>query len=220
MKSLLTILFITISIALYGQKLETFTGLNLNTFRHNTRDYSTYYATYQSGLGPTLGIGIDSLRLGMLKFRFTLQYDMYGGELEASEGGHMYSQTTVAEINKSILSIGIFPVSIRIIKRIDLNFGVQLSLLLAESIKGTESGWSATNGSYEYDLQDIYDRYSSIFYFGLTGRIAYDFKLPNAYFISPQYSFYYGLTKEFTEFPEGTKSMRHYFCIGIEKRLK
>jgi len=52
------------------------------------------------------------------------------------------------------------------------------------------------------------------------GLIKYLFRLPNSYFISPQYSFYYVLTNEFVDFPEEIKSMRHYFCIGVEKRLK
>lgn len=220
MKSLLTILFITITGAFYGQKLEAYAGLNLNTFHNPANNGGNYYFNFEPALGPTLGIGIDSIKLDMLKFRFTLQYDMYGGELEAYEGGHFYSHKTVAEINKSILSMGIFPLCFRILKRIDLNFGVELSLLLAESFEGTKSGYSFPGPDYEYDLQDIYDQYSKQFFCGLTGRIAYDFKLPNSYFISPQYSFYYGLTNEFTEFPEETKSIRHYFCIGIEKRLK
>jgi len=220
MKSLLTILFITLSIALYGQKLEAYAGLNLNTFRNPENNGGNYSSNYEPALGPTVGIGIDSVRLDKLKFRFTLQYEIYAGELKAYEGGHYYSHEIDAEINKSILSLGIFPLCYRILKRIDLNFGVQLSLLLAESFKGTESGWSTTNGSYENDLQDSYNQFSTRFSCGLTGRIGYDFKLPGAYFISPQYSFYYGLTNEFIEFPEQTKSMRHYFCIGIEKRLK
>ena len=220
MKSLLTILFITLTVAFYGQKLEAYAGLNLNQFHDYNNNGGNYSTSFKSGLGPVVGIGIDSVRLDLLKFRFTLQYEMVTGELAAYEGGHMYSHATNAEIKKSILSLGIFPICLRIIKRIDINFGVQLSLLLSESFEGTESGWSWENGSYENDLQDVYDRYSSVFSCGLTGRIAYDFKLPASYYISPQYSFYYGLTNEFVDFPEETKSMRHYFCIGVEKRLK
>lgn len=209
-----------LTVAFYGQKLEVYAGLNLNQFHDYNNNDGNFTASFDSGLGPVIGIGIDSVRVNLLKFRFTLQYEMYTGELTAYEGGHMYYHNTTAEIKKSMLSLDIFPLSFRIIKRIDLNFGVQLSLLLSESINGTDSGWSQQNGSYEYDLQDVYDRYSSMFSFGLTGRIAYDFKLPNSFYISPQYSFYYGLTNEFVDFPEETKSMRHYFCIGVEKRLK
>jgi hypothetical protein len=220
MKGFLTILFITLTMALSGQKLEAYAGLNLNQFYDYNNNGGNYIASFDSGLGPVIGIGIDSVRVDLLKFRFTIQYDRVAGKLDAYEGGHMYSHQTVAEIKKSMLSLGIFPLSFKVIKKIDLNFGVQLSLLLSESVNGTDSGWSQENGSYEYDLQDVYDRYSSIFSFGLTGRIAYDFKLPNSYYISPQYSFYYGLTNEFVDFPEETKSIRHYFCIGVEKRLK
>jgi hypothetical protein len=215
MKSLLTTLLLLLSASLYSQKLEAYGGLNLNTFRYNEKNSGGYVESFDPGCGPVFGIGIDSLRLDRLKFRFTLQYEMYSGGLDAFAAGHTYYHSTVAEIKKSILSLDAYPINFRIIKRIDLNFGVQFSILLSESIKGTE-----THGSDEYDLQDIYERYSSRFYCGLTGRIAYDFKLSDSFFLSPQYSFYYGLTKEFVGFPEEVKSMRHYFCIGIEKRLK
>jgi hypothetical protein len=57
------------------------------------------------------------------------------------------------------------------------------------------------------------------FQFGLRLRLAYTIPLSETIFISPQYSFYYGLTNEFKEFPEITKSYRHYLLIGIGKKM-
>jgi len=73
---------------------------------------------------------------------------------------------------------------------------------------------------YSYDLNEKYDRNSAIYYFGLKGIIAYDFNISGTFVISPQHSFYLGLSKEFDRFPDVTKSMRHYFCIGLKKKLK
>ncbi|MEA3448769.1 MAG: hypothetical protein U9Q98_10055 [Bacteroidota bacterium] len=33
-------------------------------------------------------------------------------------------------------------------------------------------------------------------------------------------SVYYGISSEFAEFPEATKSIRHYFCIGLQRTLE
>ncbi|HYX09502.1 MAG TPA: hypothetical protein VE912_22420, partial [Bacteroidales bacterium] len=65
-----------------------------------------------------------------------------------------------------------------------------------------------------------YKKFSSSTYFGFQGRIAYDFKFSESFWISPQYLYYFGLSNEFVDFPENTKSMRHYICIGIKKKIK
>lgn len=168
--------------------------------------------------------GIDGFNLEGMKLRLTISYDKYGGKLEAYNGGLGGGGTTTAEIDKSVLSMGIFPLNFKIKKRLDINVGFELSVLLAESFSGTRWGWMMgqppDGGSYSYDLAESYDRYSEALYFGLKGRIAYDFKISDTFVISPQYAFYLGLSKEFREFPYETKSMRHYFCIGFEKRIK
>jgi len=127
---------------------------------------------------------------------------------------------TIANVNKSILPLGVFPVNIRILKRIDLNFGLVISRLIRESFSETTSGWKLTQPAWNSNLQDKYNRYSSLTYWGLQDKVAYNFKLTKSVYISPQYLYYFGLTKEFVEFPDFTLSMRHYLCLGIKKKIK
>lgn len=57
---------------------------------------------------------------------------------------------------------------------------------------------------WSFDISEGYDRYSSKTYFGLCGRIAYDFNVSETLALSPQDSYYFGLTNEFDEFPVET----------------
>jgi hypothetical protein len=205
---------------LFGQKLEMFGGANNNMFHNYHNNEGHFMSSYNSDFGFTAGFGLDSIRIDWLTFRFTLQFDKYAGKLEASDGGLGSGFTTIAKVDKSVISLGIFPINFRILKRIDLNFGLIISRLIDESFNGTSSGWIMNQPNWSYNLQDKYNQYSSATYFGFQGRIAYDFKLSKLIWISPQYIYYFGLSNEFVEFPEDTKSMRHYFCIGIKKKFK
>ena len=219
-KRLFIILICLGNMSLFSQNMEVIGGINKNNF-YNFNQQGHFVSSYTPGLGYTLKVGIEDVKVDWLKLRFTLGYDRCSGKLEASDGGLGGGYTTIAEVDKSLISVGVFPVNFKIINRIDLNFGFDISGLISETIEGTRSEWRIDEpyGS-NYDLSDIYDRYSSLLYFGLKGRLAYDLRISDKLVISPQYSYYFGLSNEFDEFPEQTKSMKHYFCIGIQKRLR
>lgn len=220
MKRIFIALFLLISIPAFSQNLEVIGGLNKNHFFDFQQNEGHFSSSYYSNYGYTLRIGVDDIKVDWLTLRFTLSYDKYGGELKASDGGMGGGYTTNAKIDKSVISLGVFPVNFKIIDRIDLNFGFEIAGLINENYSGTSSGWIMGNPDWSYDLNEKYDRYSSKIYFGLSGRIAYDFNISDKLSISPQYSYYLGLSNEFDEFPEATKSMRHYFCIGLQRKLK
>jgi hypothetical protein len=220
MRQILTILIFLNSLNLFSQNLELVGGLNKNTFFDFQQDEGHFVSSYNSDLGYAIRIGIEDIKVDWLTLRLTLSYDKYGGKLKASNGGLSYGYTTIAEIDKSIISLGIFPINFKIIDRIDLNLGFEMSGLINETFNGTSSGWTMGEPGWSYDLNDKYDRYSAKTYFGLRGRIAYDFNLSDKLAISPQYSYYFGLSNEFDEFPEATKSMRHFFCVGLQRKIK
>jgi hypothetical protein len=220
MKKIFIGLFLLNNLTLFSQNLEIIGGLNKNSFFDFQQNEGHFSSSYNSDYGYAIRIGIENIKVDWLTLRFTLTYDKYGGELEASDGGLGGGYTTNVTIDKSIISLGVFPINFKIIDRIDLNFGFEMGGLLNESFSGTSSGWLMGEPGWSYDLNDKYDRYSAKTYFGLRGRIAYDFKISDKLAISPQYSYYFGLSNEFDEFPEATKSMRHYFCIGLQRKIK
>jgi hypothetical protein len=220
MKKLIIGLIFINHLTLFSQNIEVYGGLDKNTFFDFKQNNGHFYSSYNSGLGYAFGIGIDNLKMDWLTFRFTLNYDKYGGKIKASDGGLAGGYTTIAEIDKSILSLGIFPVNFRLFDRLDLNLGFEVAGLINENFKGTTSGWLMGEPDWSFELNDKYERFSAKTYFGLRGRIAYDVNLSDRLSVSPQYSYYFGLSPEFAEFPDATKSMKHYFCIGIKRKIK
>jgi hypothetical protein len=220
MKKILIGLILINSLTAFSQNIEIIGALNQNNFFDFQQNEGHFSSSYKSDNGYALRVGLEDIKVDWLTLRFTLSYDKYGGELKASDGGLGGGYTTNAKIDKSVISLGVFPVNFKIIDRIDLNFGFELSSLIIENFSGTSSVWLLGEPDWSYDLNDKYDRYSSKTYFGLRGRIAYDFNISDKLAISPQYSYYFGLSNEFDEFPEATKSMRHYFCIGLQRKIK
>jgi hypothetical protein len=205
---------------LFGQNIEIFSGLNKNTFHDYNKNKGHFSSSYDSDYGYSVGFGLDSIKNDWLTLRFTLQFDKYKGKLKASDGGLGGGYTTIANVQKSLISVGVFPINFRFFKRLDVNIGLVISRLIDESFYGTSSGWNMNQPNWSYNLHDKYNQYSSNTYFGFQGRIAYDFKLSKSIWISPQYLYYFGLSNEFVEFPEETKAMRHYLCIGLKKDFK
>jgi len=167
-----------------------------------------------------LRVGVDDIKIDWLKLRFTLAYDQYSGEFEGEDaglGGGNFSIT--ANINKSILSVGLFPLNFNF-SGLELNLGVEFSRLIREDFEGKIEGNIIGQGSFRSSLEERYDRYSERDYFGLRGRLAYELELSELWSISPQYAFYLGISDEFREFPEDSRSNRHFFGIGIQKSLE
>ncbi|MEX2379794.1 MAG: hypothetical protein WD530_03565 [Vicingaceae bacterium] len=205
--------------SLFAQNLEVIAGLNQNQFFDDNRDEGHYNSSYQSDRGFAVRIGIEDIKVDWLKLRFTMGFEQYGGEIDVSDGGQAGDYQTTAEIDKSVLSLGLFPLNFKIWERIDLNFGLGFSALLNESYRGTRSGSIWGGNSWRENLEERYDNYSNNTHWGLLGRLAYDFEIDDRYSISPQYSYYLGLSDEFSEFPEDTKSMRHYFSLGFQWKM-
>lgn len=219
MKKLILSFLLLFELSASAQNIELIAGINQNEFFDFNKDEGHFKSSYKADRGYTLRIGIEEVKVDWLIMRFTLSYDKYGGELTASDGGLGGRYTTSARVNKSIISLGLFPVNIRIIDRIDLNFGLEFSGLVDENFEGIRSGWMMGSAYWSEELNDSYKDFSAKTYFGLRGRIAYDLKLTERLMISPQISTYFGLSREFDEFPEATKSMRHSISLGIQKNF-
>ncbi|NEN24376.1 hypothetical protein G3O08_12760 [Cryomorpha ignava] len=220
MKPIFTIFLILFNLTLFSQNVELIGGMNKNKFFDYEKDEGHFNSAYDSQYGYSFQIAIENIRIDTVKWRFTLGYEQYGGSINVRDGGLGGGVTSKAEIDKSIISVGVFPLNFRIIDRIDINVGFEAGALISENIVGTSSGWSIGTNGFSYDLNDKNKRYNAKAYFGLRGRIAYDLNKSDKVAISPQYSNYFGLTKEFDEFPEFTKSMRHFFGLGVQRKIE
>ena len=218
----LSFLVLNISVVVCAQSLEVNGGYIINHFHDFGYDEGHYKSEYKNGPGYGFEIGIEDLRYDIFRFRFTLGFNHYSGEFSAYNGGLGGGGTTEGSVDKSLIYFGLYPLSFNIINRIDLNFGIDFGILINENFKGSRSSWvysQPMEGTY-YKLEDEYDRFSSIWYVGFSTRIAYNIRVSDVVAISPQYKLYLGLSPEFDHFPDKTKSLRHYFSLGVKIKLR
>lgn len=219
-KPIFTLLLAIQSLGLFAQNIEFFVGPNKNIFHKKAANTPEYNSSYSSGYGYCAGIAFDNIKNGSLPLRFTLQFDRYSGKLESSSFGLGGGSSTKANTTKDIITVGLFPINIRLKKRLDLNIGIDISRLIHENTSGTTSGWQIDKPNWSYNIDSKTKRNSNIYSAGLKARLAYDFFITKSIIVCPVYLFYYGFTNEFSEITKKTKSMRHYACVGIKKVLK
>jgi hypothetical protein len=137
-----------------------------------------------------------------------------------SDGGLGGSSTTNAEVEKYALGLSIFPINIRILKELRLNFGGEFSYLINSDVIGTKSSWNMSSGGKKVDLADGSVDIFKEFNFGIISRLEYNYKVYNHWYLTPEYNFYLGFTNEFDNIESNVYSFRHYFMLGIVNRIK
>lgn len=215
MKRLSLFLCVLFSCTLYAQNTEITAGYIQNNFFDFEKDEVYNSSNYSSKGGFGLELGIDEVMIDSIKVRFTLSYSKYSGKIRNYSGGKGSGTTIRANVHKSIVSLGFFPLNFKILDRIDLNFGVEGSMLLHERFSGSNSSWNIIGGGGTQDLGEA-ERFNARFYAGACGRLAYEIHWSEHIIISPQYSFHLGLTQEFEDYSTETKSMRHFFGLGVQ----
>jgi len=210
--------FLVLSLG-FSQSVELYGGANNNKFYNFPYDdgISQEYSS-DSKWGYNFGIAYENLELKPLNIRLTLGFENYNGHITYTDWGHGYTATTNVEITKSVITLGFYPVNVRIKKRLKFNFGLLLARLVNEQEKGTVTGWSATEGVFTREFNESNAGYSPVLHIGLSARFAYDIELNDIWYVSPQYSFYFGFMREFNSAP--FNSMRHFVGIGLKRNLK
>ena len=163
MRKIFFTIFVLNSFILFSQNIVIIEGFNRNSFYDFIENDGIYHSSYISSYAYVSKIGIDNIKTKKSTLRFTLSYENYGGTVQAGEGGVGSGSDTYLEINKSIVSLAVFPFNFKLFKKIDLNFGFEFSRLFNESFKGNRSGWHFINDpgsrfSWISDLHDDYDR--------------------------------------------------------------
>ena len=216
-----TVIILSIStIPTFGQKLEFYTGTLQNNFYDKYKNEGHYSSNYSGNWGFSLGCAIDSLKFEWHTLRISIQYDLYSGNMYASDGSLGSGCSVDGQIQKGILSLSINPINIRkLIHRMQLSIGITGSILIHESFSGDYRSWIISQGTSIVRLEDKFNSYSSNLTFGLQLLINYRIPISEGLELVPQYSIYYGLTKELKQFPQGMKSIRNYFLIGLRKKF-
>ncbi len=204
-----------------AQSIEVIGGMNINHFydlgtsnRHNSTSYTQDY-------GYTLKLVYNDIRIRKLSWRFSLGFDKYKGHLLSRSGSLGGSNTIKASVEKSILSVGIYPFNFKIANYLKFSLGLEFGRLISESFEGTRRGYHLGNVSgWNYNLNEIIDQFSEKNYLGIRANLAYDFKINDQYIVTPQYSYYLGFNDEFVAVKSKTKSMRQVFSLGIKRKIQ
>ncbi len=221
MKKFFFILLLLTNICLFSQtfeKIEIIGGMNINKFYDLVPHDKSYSSSYTYEPGYIFGLVLDYTEGNWLAPRIGINYCQYSGKINASDGGTNGGRTLNAYIDKKIISLSLLPVNFQIKNNFDLNLGFELSTLIYEAFSGTSTGWGTGVPYWNFELEDRYFYYNSIFNIGFRSRIAYNINLSDKLIISPQYSYYLGLNHELTWFPF-SKSMKHYLCLGIGYKI-
>lgn len=219
MKNAFVIMIWFCSFSGWSQSIEVFAGVTDNHFYDNVKNDGHHTASYISSNGFSFGLAIEDVKVSWHKMRVSLRYDKYSGTINVGNGSLGGRENTIAEIDKSLISLGVYPVNFTVFRKLNFNFGVETSRLLSESIQGMSSGYLMGQLKWNDNLEEKYNRFNSLFTFGIGGRVSCDLSINESITLTPQYNFYYGVTGEFTEAPEETKSMRNFIGVGIKNKL-
>jgi len=222
MKNILLLFFLSFGLTASAQSWE-FNSSPLVNFFYDFDDY--YIGSYTLKSGYNLNVGIDDVYLNDLRLRFILGFSKYSGGIDAKFRSQGSGTSLNGHAKKNVLQFGLYPINFGGKEGLNVNIGTEFSALIGGEIEGTYTNWYivSTSGpvveeSYD-DVNDLYDSYHSMYYFGISIRVAYDIPLSEDFYLVPQYSLYVGLSNEFIEFPKTTKSLRNMLGIGIKRKM-
>ena len=202
-----------------SQDIELSGGLLRNKFFDDERNNPGYWSVYDSGLGYSILLGVNHLQKNRFSWRLTIGIQKYSGGVEAGDGAMGGGYKILAEGEKTIASIGFYPLYFCFWEKLEISLGLEVATLLKENFSGTRSFWAINQPREEVDLNDEYERYNARVLLGLQGRLGYSVKLSELLYLQPQYSFILGLSPEFSAFPVYTRSLRHVLSLGVIIRL-
>lgn len=200
-----------------GQRLEVFGGYFPNDYFERQPDEGHYFSEYSDGDGFSIGCSIDSLIYDSLRFRFSISFEQYTGGITEYDGGLGGGYGLKAKSTKSTIGFRFYLINVNIVKELCFNFGGAFNFLIGDDTEGIKEVYNI-NGFYAtYDLSD--GSINAPVTFGFIGRVAYNLKVMNSWFVIPQYTVYLGMSPEFRYVTSRTRSFRQYFELGIGRRL-
>ena len=194
-------------------------GINNNSFFKVSND-DFVETEYTDKIGFSFGIGIEGIKVYLLNTSYVLKYVQYGGDIYTHEYVVSHSFATNAETKKSIITLGIYPVNIKIFShRLCVTAGFESNTLIFDKTTGTKSGvlYPVPESEFTLSLEENNIEINKRIIYGICGSAGYEIFINEKFKIRPRYLFYYGLTTDFINIEAETKSLRHNFEIVLIK---
>ncbi|MEI8048659.1 MAG: hypothetical protein WCI92_14860 [Bacteroidota bacterium] len=218
-KIIIYILFCFFISGISGQNIELSGGMNRNNYFDWQKEEGHFIAEYTPGNGYCAELSLSDFKFDSLTIKISLLVDNYKGSFYTQDGGLAGAYKTVAEVEKTTLGIGLYPLNFYIFKKIKLSLGGELSYKISDRTNGYKSGWVMYVGSTYMTIENDSVHINKDFVWGVSGKLSYDFRINQDWFIAPQYKFYLGMSDEFMNTEARIRSMRHNFEISIIKRI-
>ena len=217
----LLLLLITVTGNLQAQTIGLSCGLNRNRFFDTNREDNPHFSTnYTPGNGYSFALSISDLHPDtIMPFRFSLLFDHYKGHLFTTSGGLGGYSNTEAGVERSVISLAVYPVNFTFLKHIELSAGVAASL----KVNDITSGYRDSRvGSQQYymTLENDSVQINNPFTWGATARIAYVFNTGHQWSVVPEYNFFIGLSDDLKNCNANIRSMRHSLQVAICRKIK
>ena len=220
MKYIYILFIIFHSLHIGAQQIEFFGGPNHTTLFDNKNSSGFFQTSYENRQGISFGVELNHIKIDKSKVRARMTFERINAVLNGNYIPKIEGRIN-ADVQKSILTLDLYPLNKTFFKRLSLGLGFTISGLLNENYSGREIFPASTPGVfYHYEIALKYANYSTKLNLGLRILVSYDFPIDKNHFITPQYSFHLGLTNEFENFIVDTRSIRHFIGIGIKKNLK
>lgn len=166
MRTPLLSLFLISSIVVSAQEIELLGGLNYNIFYDLEEKRGGHFnSSYTPNLGYGINIGIEKMKIEdkIIPIRIVFGYGNYGGGLSASTGGNGGGSGISIDLNKSVFTLGVYPINKKIKDRLGISFGFEAAALLSEAFSGTANSWVLFEPSSSSGIKERHSAISANF---------------------------------------------------------
>ena len=216
MKRLLVIILFVVNSSLYAQNIEVIPWFGRSYLFDFEEETPHFNSDYKTGLVYGGSIGVSDIKFSDMNLRLIFGFQRYSNELVVGSGGLGGHSTTELDVDKSVLTIGVYPFKRKLFDKFDFELGVEYSRLVREHYSGRDFGWLA-NEYWENQLDKDEKQYSAQKYWGLGMRIVYYHSLLERLNLLIQYSSVYGFSGEFVGLNTEVKSFKQAFGVGLSR---
>ena len=194
-------------------------GINLSKlYEPDRHDLGHFQSTYNTRPGYTIRFGLNNVDLLNNRTRVDVTIENYGGYLNVTDGGQGGTYGTEGDVRKTNIALGWSPINLAFGDSLRFTAGLSVSNLLYEKVSGEYHYQIRGIDNRVQDIDKDFELYNSIVLLGARAGLAKTYFVYENFGVNIQYTFDIGLTREFAYYPGVTRSIRHSFTIGFQKR--
>jgi hypothetical protein len=198
-----------------GQTVTYSIGTNYTTFL-SSNELSNISGTYTPQLGNLLEINFKDIPFSKYTVGFGFLAERYTGSFEVLSSGLGGSSQTEATVTKNVVGLTFYPLNLNWRQKWHFQLGGLMNYLLAYNFVGSRQNTLA-GMTLRSALHLPADRNYNI---GVITSLSYSWEFKKNWLLVPKYSFYGSFMDDFVNLlPENRQTLKHYFSMGISKRL-